>query len=110
MLKAITLRLDDDLYNQIKFLSNQNKISLNKMATNLIVDNLKGNDLKRLFNDMNKYLESIDKKLEHTSKNISANFKVTKQLFANKGYISNADVKYDRALREILDREYIFND
>ena len=50
-LKSITLRLEPELYDKIKSLASREKSSFNNFVASLIIEKLKENEKKELFDD-----------------------------------------------------------
>lgn len=102
MIKAFSVRLDEYIYNRLSLLAKENNLSLNKMINSLLLESLdKSKELNSIELIGNSLLE-IEKMLTSLSKKHTLHFKITSQLFANHGYLSNAAVDEDKSLNEVL--------
>lgn len=111
MLKAITVRLDEDLFNRLELMSKENKVSLNKVILNIIDEYIKSpKEMFNCFDTFNKKLDEIIDTNNKISKRQIAHIKVSKQHFANRGFLSNAEMKEDKCLKELLGKDNMFND
>lgn len=110
-MRRISVRVDDYVYERVNFLSKENKVSLNKIISNIIIEYLKRpNEILSCLDNFNESLNIIKKELNEVSKRQISHFKVSKQHFANHGYLSNADINEDKCLKELLNKEDNFND
>lgn len=107
-MKKMTIRVDDYIYERITNIANDNKISSNKLISKMIKNEIdSGFDINKQ-NYLVENFNSIDKRLNYIEKKLLENLKVTKQHFANRGFLSNADVNEDKCLKEIFKNK--FND
>ena len=90
-MKIITLRVDNELYDQIYNISKQTSTSLNKTTKNIIADYLKSP----------RTIASFLSEINTITRKQNLHLKISKQHFANIGYLSNADIKEDKCLKEI---------
>lgn len=109
-MKKITVRVEDYIYDRLFLVAKDNSTSVNKVINTI---------LEKFINEPKEinYLKEIDCKLkelnniaEKISKRQYKHFKVSQQHFANFGYLSNADIKEDKCLNEILYNKDSFND
>jgi len=103
-MKKMTIRVDDYIYDRVSLIAKENKMSANKVIANIIKENINRN------NDID-YCEKLDiviKMLDKIDKRQISHFKVTKQHFANRGFLSNASISEDRCLNELFKNK--FND
>ena len=110
MKQKLTIRLDEDVYQKLYFYANERKISVNKLVASMIdrcIDTPRDIDF---FGNVIKYLKELDKKIETISKRQYLHFKVSKQQFANFGYLSNAVIDEDKCLIQLLNPNKSFND
>ena len=107
-MKKMTIRDDDYIYERINNIANDNKISSNKLIAKMIKNEIDtGFDINKQ-NYLVENFNSIDKRLNYIEKKLLEDLKVTKQHFANRGFLSNADVNEDKCLKEIFKNK--FND
>ena len=90
-MKIITLRVDNELYDQIYNISKQTSTSLNKTTKNIIADYLKSP----------RTIASFLSEINTITRKQNLHLRISKQHFANIGYLSNADIKEDKCLKEI---------
>ena len=90
-MKIITLRVDDELYDQIYNISKQTSTSLNKTTKNIIADYLKSP----------RTIASFLSEINTITRKQNLHLRISNQHFANIGYLSNADIKEDKCLKEI---------
>ncbi|MDY5058892.1 MAG: hypothetical protein SPF04_05450 [Bacilli bacterium] len=109
-MKKLTIRVEDYVYDRLFLVAKENETSTNKIV-NVIVEKYI-NEPKEI-----NYLKEIDNKLkiindylEKISKRQYKHFKLSQQHFANFGYLSNADIKDDKCLNEILNSKDNFNE
>ena len=110
MKQKLTIRLDEEVYRKLYFYANERKISVNKLVASMIdrcIDVPRDADF---FGNVMSCLKSLDKKIETISKRQYLHFKVSKQHFANFGYLSNAAIDEDKCLNQLLNTNKYFND
>ena len=109
-MKKLTSRIDDYIYDRLYLVAKDNHTSVNKIIASILkkyIDEPKEiNYLKELTNQLN----LINNNLEKISKRQYKHFKISKQHFANFGYLSNADINEDKCLQEILNNKDDYND
>lgn len=110
-MKAITIRVDDYTFDRLNILAKENKLSLNKIITQIINETLeRPTEMLNCLENFDSKLDNIIKEVEIISKRQISHIKVSKQHFVNHGYLSNADIKEDKCLKELLDKDNSFND
>ncbi len=109
-MRKLTIRLDDYIYDRLYLVANDNNTSVNKVVASLLEKYI--NEPKEI-----NYLKELDEKLknnynrlEKISKRQYKHFRLSQQHFANFGYLSNADIKEDKCLNEILNSKDSFNE
>lgn len=110
MMKKLTVRVEDYVYDRLFLVAKDNSTSTNKII-NMIIE--KYINEPREIN----YLKEIDEKLkrlteitEKISKRQYKHFRLSQQHFVNFGYLSNADIDEDKCLKEILNSKDKFNE
>lgn len=109
-MKKLTIRIDDYVYDSLSLVSKQNKTSVNKTVSTILknyINEPKGINYLKTIDD---FLNIINEKIEKISKRQHTHFKLSQQQFANFGYLSNADIKEDKCLNEILKSRNSFNE
>ena len=109
-MKKLTVRIEDYIFDRLFLVAKDNSTSAIKIV-NVI--------LEKYINeprDIN-YLKEIDNKLQKLNDNIEKiskrqylHFKLSKQHFANFGYLSNADINEDKCLKQLLNTKDNFNE
>lgn len=109
-MRKLTIRLADYIYDRLYLVANDNNTSVNKVVASILekyinepreINYLKETEIK---------LEEIYSMLEKISKRQYKHLKISEQHFANFGYLSNADIKEDKCLNEILNSKDNFNE
>lgn len=103
-MKKITVRIDDNTYDKLSFLSKEKGITINKMI-NLILSNeldiYKHHDFFVVLNDE---LTQIKNEILKFRKKQSIHYDLSVQHFVNQGYFENADSKKDKCYNELLNK------
>lgn len=109
-MKKLTVRVDDYIYDRLFLVAKDNSTSVNKVINTIIEKYI--NEPKEI-----NYLKEIDSKLqslkelsEKIAKRQYKHFKLSQHHFANHGYLSNASIKEDKCLAEILNEKDKFNE
>jgi hypothetical protein len=105
-MKKMTIRVDDYVYDKIKLISKENKISSNKVISRMLKDTIdyKSNiDYKK---DLDDKFDLLNKRFDIFERRQLAHFKVSKQYFANHAYLSNADINEDKCLKELFKNKF----
>lgn len=101
-MKIITLRVDDEIYDQIYNISKQTSTSLNKTTKNIIADYLKSpRTIASFLSEIENNLSILNREINTITRKQNLHLRISKQHFANIGYLSNADIKEDKCLKEI---------
>ena len=109
-MKKLTVRIEDYIFDRLFLVAKDNSTSANKIV-NVI--------LEKYINEPREinYLKEIDNKLQKLNDNIEKiskrqylHFKLSKQHFANFGYLSNADINEDKCLKQLLNIKDNFNE
>lgn len=110
-MRTLTVRVDDYIFDRINLLANENKSSLNKIVTQIIIKELeKPTEMFNSLKSIDSNLDKIKKDVDTILKRQTTHIKVSKQHFVNHGYLSNADIGEDRCLHELLSKDNSFND
>lgn len=109
-MKRLTVRIDDYLCERLGTIASENNTSINKLATSLLEEYIIKSEEVSYIDEITAILKKLNDKLEKISKTQYKHFLVSKQHFANIGYLSNADIKLDKCLNEILNNKDNFND
>jgi len=109
-MRKLTIRIEDYMYDRLNLTASENNTSINKIIS-LIVKNFIDQPKEiNYLKELDKTLDIILKKIDLISKRQYFHFNVSSQHFANHGYLSNADLKEDKCLKEILMKDNSFND
>ena len=109
-MKKLTVRIEDYIFDRLFLVAKDNSTSANKIVNAI---------LEKYINEPREinYLKEIDNKLQKLNDNIEKiskrqylHFKLSKQHFANFGYLSNADINEDKCLKQLLNTRDNFNE
>lgn len=109
-MKKLTVRIEDYIFDRLFLVAKDNSTSANKIVNAI---------LEKYINEPREinYLKEIDNKLQKLNDNIEKiskrqylHFKLSKQHFANFGYLSNADINEDKCLKQLLNTKDNFNE
>lgn len=109
-MKKLTVRIEDYIFDRLFLVAKDNSTSANKIVNAI---------LEKYINEPREinYLKEIDSKLQKLNDNIEKiskrqylHFKLSKQHFANFGYLSNADINEDKCLKQLLNTKDNFNE
>lgn len=109
-MKKLTVRIEDYIFDRLFLVAKDNSTSANKIVNAI---------LEKYINEPREinYLKEIDSKLQKLNDNIEKiskrqylHFKLSKQHFANFGYLSNADINEDKCLKQLLNIKDNFNE
>ncbi len=109
-MKKLTIRLEDYIYDRIYLVANDNNTSANKVIANILEKYINEPREINYLKEIDNKLKLINENIEKVSKRQYKHFKVSQQHFANVGYLSNADIKDDKCLNEILNNKDSFNE
>ncbi len=101
-MRALSVRLDEYIYDRLSLLAKENNLFLNKMVNSLLLESLDKSKELNSIELIAKSLLELEKMLTTLSKKYTLHFKITSQLFANHGYLSNAEVSEDKSLNQVL--------
>ena len=109
-MKKLTVRVEDYVYDRLFLVAKDNSTSTNKIINAIIEKYI--NEPREIY-----YLKEINDKLQmlveledKIAKRQYKHFRLSQQHFANFGYLSNADIKEDKCLNEILNNKDTFNE
>lgn len=109
-MKKLTIRLEDYIYDRLYLVANENDISVNKVVASILEKYINEPKEINYLKELDNKLKMINDYLEKISKRQYIHFKISEQHFANFGYLSNADIKEDKCLNEILNNKDSFNE
>lgn len=103
------VRLPNYIGSELEIISNQNKISVNKLIQDIIINYLK--DYKDIENkidlkELSSRIEKIENQLTSLQKNYSWLNSLTKQIFVNSGFAKNRNIKEDLVYQEFVNNRY----
>ena len=101
-MKKLTIRIDDYMYDRLNLTATENKTSINKIIDSIVKQFMDQPKEINYLKELDERLNAISKQLEGISKRQYLHFNISSQHFANHGYLSNADIKDDKCLNEIL--------
>ena len=110
MMKKITVRVDDYVYDRLFLVAKENSTSTNKIINAIVEKYINEPKEINYLKELNDKLKTINDYLEKISKRQYKHFKLSQQHFANFGYLSNADINEDKCLNEILNNKDNFNE
>jgi len=104
-MKKLTIRVEDYIYDRLNLVAKDNSTSSNKVVNAIVEKYINEpkeiNHLKEIDDRLEKLEQLVDKILKRQYKH----FLLSQQHFANFGYLSNADIKEDKCLDEILNKD-----
>ena len=109
-MKKLTIRVEDYIYDRLNLVAKDNSTSTNKVVNAIVEKYI--NEPKEInhLKEIDDRLEKLEELVEKISKRQYKHFKLSQQHFANFGYLSNADIKEDKCLNEILNSKDTFNE
>ena len=110
MMKKITVRVEDYVYDRLFLVAKENSTSTNKIINAIVEKYINEPKEINYLKELNDKLQKIIDYLEKISKRQYKHFKLSQQHFANFGYLSNADINEDKCLNEILNNKDKFNE
>ena len=110
MMKKITVRVEDYVYDRLFLVAKENSTSTNKIINAIVEKYINEPKEINYLKELNDKLQKIIDYLEKISKRQYKHFKLSQQHFANFGYLSNADINEDKCLNEILNNKDNFNE
>lgn len=109
-MKKVTVRVEDYVYDRLFLVAKENSTSTNKVINAVVEKYINEPKEINYLKELNDKLQIIIDYLEKISKRQYKHFKLSQQHFANFGYLSNADIKEDKCLNEILNNMDNFNE
>ncbi len=109
-MKKVTVRVEDYVYDRLFLVAKENTTSTNKVINTIVEKYINEPKEINYLKELNDKLQIIIDYLEKISKRQYKHFKLSQQHFANFGYLSNADIKDDKCLNEILNSKDNFNE
>ena len=103
-MKKLTIRLDDYVYNRLLLVSNEEKISINKVVGLILKKEIDKPKEITNYEEINNKLNLIEDKLISISKKQQYHFKLSLQHFVNQGYLENADPKENKSYKDFQKR------
>lgn len=101
-MKKLTIRIDDYIHDRLNLVSKDNNTSINKIVSCILEKYINEPKEVNYLKELDTKLKMLNDSVEKLSKRQFKHFKVSQQHFANFGYLSNADIKKDKCLNEIL--------
>ena len=105
-----TMRFDDDIHFKTSSIAKKNNLSFNKFVNLVLEDYLNNSGQNSYFKEVDNRLKQLYDIIKSLNKDQKILLKISKQHFANVGYLSNADVKKDKCLNELLRNRDYFNE
>lgn len=104
-MKKLTIRVEDYIYDRLNLVAKDNSTSTNKVVNAIVEKYI--NEPKEInhLKEIDNRLEKLEELVEKISKRQYKHFRLSQQHFANFGYLSNADIKEDKCLNEILNKD-----
>lgn len=109
-MKKLTIRIEDYMYDRLNLTASENNISINKIIASIVKQFMDQPKEINYLNELDERLSTISKQIETISKRQYLHFNISSQHFANHGYLSNADIKDDKCLKEILEKNKNYNE
>lgn len=109
-MKKLTIRVEDYVYDRLFLVAKENETSTNKIVNAIVEKYINEPKEINYLKEVDNKLKTINDYLEKISKRQYKHFKLSQQHFANFGYLSNADIKDDKCLNEILNSKDNFNE
>lgn len=109
-MKKLTIRVEDYIYDRLNLVAKDNSTSTNKVVNAIVEKYI--NEPKEInhLKEIDDRLEKLEELVEKISKRQYKHFRLSQQHFANFGYLSNADIKEDKCLNELLNSKDTFNE
>ena len=109
-MKKLTIRVEDYIYDRLNLVAKDNSTSTNKVVNAIVEKYINEPKEINYLKEIDYRLEKLEELIEKISKRQYKHFKLSQQHFANFGYLSNADIKEDKCLNEILNNKDNFNE
>ena len=109
-MKKLTVRVEDYVYDRLFFVAKDNSTSTNKIINAIIEKYINEPREINYLKEINDKLQMLVELEDKIAKRQYKHFRLSQQHFANFGYLSNADIKEDKCLNEILNNKDTFNE
>lgn len=109
-MKKITVRVEDYVYDRLFLVAKDNSTSTNKIINAIIEKYINEPREINYLKEVNDKLQMLVELEDKIAKRQYKHFRLSQQHFANFGYLSNADIKEDKCLNEILNNKDTFNE
>ncbi len=109
-MKKLTIRIDDFIFDRLSLVAKDNSTSVNKIVNAILEKYINEPREINYLKELDVKLEEIYNSLEKISKRQYLHFKLSKQQFANFGYLSNANINEDKCLYELFNSKDNFNE
>ena len=109
-MKKLTIRIDDSIYDRLFLVAKDNSTSTNKIVNAILEKYINEPKEINYLKNIDIILKELNNNLEKVAKKQNKHFILSQQHFANVGYLSNADIKEDKCLNEVLNNKDNFNE
>lgn len=109
-MKKLTVRVEDYVYDRLFLVAKDNSTSTNKIINAIIEKYINEPREINYLKEINDKLQMLFELEDKIAKRQYKHFRLSQQHFANFGYLSNADIKEDKCLNEILNNKDTFNE
>lgn len=109
-MKKLTVRVEDYVYDRLFLVAKDNSTSTNKIINAIIEKYINEPKEINYLKEINDKLQMLVELEDKIAKRQYKHFRLSQQHFANFGYLSNADIKEDKCLNEILNNKDTFNE
>lgn len=109
-MKKLTVRVEDYVYDRLFLVAKDNSTSTNKIINTIIEKYINEPREINYLKEINDKLQMLVELEDKIAKRQYKHFRLSQQHFANFGYLSNADIKEDKCLNEILNNKDTFNE
>ena len=109
-MKKLTVRVEDYVYDRLFLVAKDNSTSTNKIINAIIEKYINEQREINYLKEINDKLQMLVELEDKIAKRQYKHFRLSQQHFANFGYLSNADIKEDKCLNEILNNKDTFNE
>lgn len=109
-MKKLTVRVEDYVYDRLFLVAKDNSTSTNKIINAIVEKYINEPREINYLKEINDKLQMLVELEDKIAKRQYKHFRLSQQHFANFGYLSNADIKEDKCLNEILNNKDTFNE
>ena len=109
-MKKLTIRVEDYVYDRLFLVAKENETFTNKIVNAIVEKYINEPKEINYLKEKNDKLQMLVELEDKIAKRQYKHFKLSQQHFANFGYLSNADIKDDKCLNEILNSKDNFNE